>query len=136
MKNFAIYCVLPFLVGCSPSQPDYTPHSTPTKNDADIAIEEYAKENGMTVDAVKIEAQKQQAEYERVQAVQAQIDAVRHADKSLNWTRIGISTGKFDESIYGDVYKTHAECVEMSNSEANVCLPIQALPDSYWNAGQ
>jgi len=107
-------------------------HALPTKSDADIAIEEYASENGMTAEAAKIEIQKQQ----EIQAAQSKIDAVRHADKSLNWMRIGISTGKFSESINGQVYKTNVECVAMSLSEANVCLPIRALPESYWNAAK
>lgn len=72
---------------------------------------------------VKIEVEKQAA-----------IDAARQSDPNLNWVRVGISTGKFSESISTTVHKTYAECLESAWSEANDCVPTSKLPDSYWNA--
>lgn len=74
--------------------------------------------------------QAQQAEAER----QRRIDAARQSDPALNWVRIGITTGKFSESISSTVHKTYAECVASGWSEANTCHPIAALPKSYWDA--
>jgi hypothetical protein len=55
-------------------------------------------------------------------------------DRNLNWIRIGISTGKFSESISHSVYKTWTECQDSQLSEANTCIPVNALPASYWKA--
>lgn len=64
------------------------------------------------------------------------IEAIRHADSALNWINIGVTTGKFSESLGSSVHKTFDECIKSSWMEDNECVPIPALPDSYWNAGE
>jgi predicted small lipoprotein YifL len=77
-------------------------------------------------------AARQAAEAERLR--ESQIQAARQSDPALNWVSIGISTGKFSESIASSVYKTHEECVQHSYLSDNTCFPIAALPSSYWDA--
>jgi hypothetical protein len=64
------------------------------------------------------------------------INAIRRADPALNWLNIGITTDKFSESLSSEVYKTFKECAKSSWMEDNECIPIPALPDSYWAAGE
>lgn len=66
----------------------------------------------------------------------ARIEGIRRKDPALNWVSVGISTGKFSESIDTTVHRTYAECAEASSMESNSCFPIARLPDSYWNAGR
>lgn len=129
MKNFVL-CATLLLTACYQSPSEQTSASVQPdqqKSDYDIAIDEYAESNGMTVDAVKKQIADEEAE-------QSRINSIRQADPNLNWVRIGISTGKFSESMNSGVHRTYSECVERANMSSNECIPIRSLPDSYWNA--
>jgi hypothetical protein len=65
---------------------------------------------------------------------QQKTDAIRQADPALNWVGIGISTGKFSESMASWTFRTYDECVKYPRGEASECIPIPALPKSYWDA--
>lgn len=90
--------------------------------------------NEATNEAVAVVAVENQAEINAAIERERQIASVRQNDRSLNWVNIGISTGKFSESLHSSVHRTYEECVASSFMEDNECFPIPALPDSYWNA--
>lgn len=71
---------------------------------------------------------------EKQRQLEAEIDEARKKNTDVNWMHIGISTGKFSESLSAMVYQTHNECIAASFMEDNECVPVPALPDSYWNA--
>ncbi len=99
------------------------------KSTNDIVVEKIAEERGIT-------EQDAQAVLDADIALQHKIDAIRQADPTLNWVTIGISTGKFSEDMNSGVYRTYEECLKGSWMADNECIPIPALPDSYWNAEQ
>lgn len=77
-----------------------------------------------------IEQEEQQARQEAERAEQE--EQRRQTVKGLNWILIGISTGKYSESLTTNVFKTYKECSEAAQDEANSCVPIAALPKEYW----
>ncbi len=87
--------------------------TTPIKTQAEIAAE---------------------AEAEAQLARERKIEEIRQRDPNVNWVNIGITTGKFSESLRTSTHKTYDECVAHSYMEDNDCFPIAALPESYWNA--
>lgn len=111
MKSFAMIAMMGLaLVGCSQSP-----------------AEQVAKETGATVE------QAQQA-LDAVAAREARINAARQQDPALDWARFSITTSKYSEWTSSGVYKTHAECVAAADKTSNECIPIPALPQSYWDA--
>jgi len=72
----------------------------------------------------------ERAEMERL----FRIEETRRADPALNWVNVGISTGKFSESIDTSIHRTHDECMAVLREEDSSCFPIARLPDSYWEA--
>lgn len=75
---------------------------------------------------------------ERIERARAQrlarIEEIRRKDPALNWVNVGISTGKFSESINTTVYRTYDECERDPFMETSSCFPIARLPESYWKA--
>jgi hypothetical protein len=113
------------LIGCG--QPDSGPGAAPDTlyNTTEPATaEEQAAANAA------------QAELNAQIARERQIEEVRQRDSALNWVNIGISTGKFSESLGTSVHRTYEECIAHSVREANECFPIAALPGSYWAASE
>jgi len=80
--------------------------------------------------------QEEQAKIDAEVARWEKIERARHSDPKLNWLQIGISTGKFSETISSRVFKTYDECEASSLLEDWTCAPIAALPKSYWDAEQ
>ena len=62
-----------------------------------------------------------------------QITAARRSNPEVNWVLVGISTGKYDEHISSEVYKTFEECQKGAVEESSTCVPVPALPQSYWD---
>jgi hypothetical protein len=124
MRNGILTCMV-FLAACS--EPPPAPIAD-TESPYDIAVRMTAEEQGIPVEAA-------QKELDAEIAREGRIQAIRQNDAAINWMKIGISTGKFSESISTSVHKTYSECVENSWSEDNECVPIPALPNSYWDTG-
>ncbi len=123
-----VIAAVALLVGCSQPPPDY-----------DNFLSE-AHGNAATPAAAPLTAEEQaaataaQAELNAEIVRERQIEEIRRRDPAVNWVNIGISTGKFSESIGSTVHQTHEECIRRSAMEDNECFPIPALPDSYWKA--
>lgn len=76
----------------------------------------------------------QKAEQEAMNVEARRVATVRAADPALDWVSVGISTGKFSESIDGMTFDTQDECVRWIVKSDHICFPIPALPQSYWDA--
>lgn len=112
------------LIGCGPPPQTYnpTPEQPSANTETPMTPEDHAEAIAAQV------AIDEQAARER------EIEAARHGDPALNWVNIGISTGKFSESMSTSVHRTYEECAAHGGEEDHECIPISALPSSYWNA--
>jgi hypothetical protein len=110
MKNLIALAPLALLAACG---------QTPAEN--------LAEQHGIPVEEA-------QAAIDDAQARAARVEAVRQEDPTLNWVSIGISTGKVSESLTTRVHRTYKDCAAFSPESDNQCVPINALPQSYWDA--
>lgn len=108
------------LIGCSKPSPDAVA-APATSYGTEIAVEETLNSSAS-------------AEPDPEVVRERQIEATRQKDPALNWVNIGITTGKFSESLGSSVHQTYDECINRSAMEDNECFPIPALPKSYWDA--
>lgn len=57
-------------------------------------------------------------------AEQIRQEKLLREDPLLDWVNIGISTGKYTESISSSVHDTYAECEAYRIKEKHTCFPI------------
>ena len=79
-----------------------------------------------------VQEQLQQEAERRVQAEQQRIQSLREKNPEVNWMMISITAGKYSEDIEAEVYRTYDECRQIQPWEDTECVPIAALPESYW----
>jgi hypothetical protein len=128
MKYTIVSVIALLIVGCGDSRTNYE-RKTEIAASATASAAEHAAQQAATTEQAKLDTERA-AQI----AAEQQIAAIRQADPSLDWINIGISTGKYSESLHTSVHKTYEECMKSSWMADNGCVPIAALPESYWDA--
>lgn len=114
------------LAGCGRKERSGHSEESYTTSIPDVVVSETVEE--------KNERERLEKEQESLRKEYERILEIRSKDPNLNWINIGITTGKFSESISSSVFKTYEECVNAGYMEDHTCSPITALPKSYWDA--
>lgn len=124
-RNLAITVLLLSATSCgSPDNERSFWH--PTAKVAEVEIE------APVMTQAEIEAEN--AEYEKARQKADRVAQIRQKNTELNWVWIGLTTGKFSESMDTIVFKTYDQCSAYTPMSENECIPIRALPQSYWDA--